>query len=167
MRRGGQGLQAFTPDLRVHAQVQRLQAGQVPGRRQGAHPRRCHFREGQSDRDQARQNAPLAVTALDRLVSTQDYADFARTFAGIGKASATRLSDGRHQLVHVTIAGADDVPSDRNSDLALMRELHGIRDKIQEHLANSSGITLQPFRNIIRNVPLQTTPSFACRHNAG
>ncbi|MGA7206695.1 MAG: hypothetical protein WBX27_18945, partial [Specibacter sp.] len=33
-------------------------------------------------RDAARANAPLAVTALDRLVSVADYADFARTFAG-------------------------------------------------------------------------------------
>jgi predicted phage baseplate assembly protein len=71
-------------------------------------------REG---RDQARKNAPLAVLALDRLVSTQDYADFARTFAGIGKASAARLTDGRRQLVHVTIAGADDIPIDESSDL--------------------------------------------------
>ena len=36
--------------------------------------------------DDARRNAPLAVMSLDRLVSVQDYADFARTFAGIGKA---------------------------------------------------------------------------------
>jgi hypothetical protein len=69
------------------------------------------------NRDQARDNAPLAVMALDRLVSTQDYADFARQFAGIGKASAARLSDGRRQLVHVTIAGADDIPIALTSDL--------------------------------------------------
>jgi len=69
------------------------------------------------DRDQARQNAPLAVMALDRLVSVQDYADFARTFAGVGKASAARLSDGRRELVHVTIAGADDIPIAETSDL--------------------------------------------------
>jgi len=69
------------------------------------------------DRDQARRNAPLAVMALDRLVSTQDYADFARTFAGIGKASAVRLSNGRRQVVHVTIAGAGDIPIEPTSDL--------------------------------------------------
>jgi len=69
------------------------------------------------ERDQARQNAPLAVMALDRLVSVQDYADFARTFAGVGKASAARLSDGRRELVHVTIAGADDIPITGTSDL--------------------------------------------------
>jgi hypothetical protein len=68
-------------------------------------------------RDQARSNAPLAVMALDRLVSVRDYADFARTFAGIGKAAAARLSDGHTLLVHVTIAGKDDVPIDQNSDL--------------------------------------------------
>jgi len=70
-------------------------------------------------RDQARKNAPLAVMALDRLVSVQDYADFARTFAGIGKTSAVRLSDGRRELVHVTVAGADDIPIDKTSDLYL------------------------------------------------
>jgi len=68
-------------------------------------------------RDQARRNAPLAVMSLDRLVSVQDYADFPRTFAGIGKASAQRLSNGRRQLVHVTIAGADDIPIEETSDL--------------------------------------------------
>ena len=68
-------------------------------------------------RDRARRNIPLAVMALDRLVSTQDFADFARTFAGIGKASAKELSNGRQKVVHVTIAGADDIPIDQNSDL--------------------------------------------------
>jgi predicted phage baseplate assembly protein len=75
---------------------------------------------GGADRDttnQARRNAPVAVMALDRLVSTDDYAEFARTYAGIGKATAVRLSDGRRQLVHVTIAGAGDIPIDQNSDL--------------------------------------------------
>ena len=67
--------------------------------------------------DQARRNVPIALMALDRLVSTRDYADFARTFAGIGKASAVRLLDGHRQVVHLTIAGADDIPIDVNSDL--------------------------------------------------
>ena len=69
------------------------------------------------NRDQARKNAPLAVMSLDRLISTRDYADFARTFAGVGKASAARLSDGLRELVHVTIAGADDIPIETSSDL--------------------------------------------------
>lgn len=68
-------------------------------------------------RDQARLNVPLAVMALDRLVSLQDYEDFARTFAGVGKASAVQLTDGRRQVIHLTIAGEDDIPITPTSDL--------------------------------------------------
>ena len=68
-------------------------------------------------RDQARENAPLAVMALDRLVSLQDYEDFTRTFAGIGKARVAKLTDGRRKFIHLTIAGADDIPIDPTSDL--------------------------------------------------
>src|ERR1044072_8764515 len=68
-------------------------------------------------RDTARENAPLAVMALDRLVSLQDYGDFTRTFAGIAKESAKRLSDSRRQFIHLTIAGVDDIPIDPLSDL--------------------------------------------------
>lgn len=64
-------------------------------------------------RDQARRNVPLAVLALDRLVSVADYADFARTFGGVGKASSVKLGN----QVRVTIAGADDAPIDTTSDL--------------------------------------------------
>lgn len=77
-------------------------------------------------RDQARRNAPLAVEALDRLVSVDDYAEFARTYAGIGKASSARITDGRRLVVHVTIAGAEDIPVDPSSDLYLnfIQSLH-------------------------------------------
>lgn len=67
--------------------------------------------------DQARRNIPVAMLALDRLVSVQDYADFARDFAGIAKASAAWLSDGVRQLVHLTIAGVGDVPIATTDDL--------------------------------------------------
>jgi predicted phage baseplate assembly protein len=91
---------------------------------------------GGADRESqelARRNAPLGVMSLDRLVSVQDYADFARTFAGIGKASAMKLTDGRRQVVHVTIAGADDIPIDANSDLYrnLRQALHQFGDPFQ------------------------------------
>lgn len=84
-------------------------------------------------RDQARKNAPLAVLALDRLVSTQDYADFTRMFAGIGKASATRMSDGYQEFIHVTIAGSDDIPIDKTSDLYqnLVKALQDFGDPYQ------------------------------------
>jgi predicted phage baseplate assembly protein len=80
-------------------------------------PLRASGGADKESRDDARENAPLAVMSLDRLVSIQDYGDFTRTFAGIGKAQARRLSDGHRQLVHITIAGADDIPIDQDSDL--------------------------------------------------
>ena len=73
---------------------------------------------GGTDRESAeaiRRNAPIALLALDRLVSTSDYADFARNFGGIGKAAAWR--EGAR--VVVAIAGVDDAPIDPSSDVYL------------------------------------------------
>jgi len=67
--------------------------------------------------DEIRRNAPLGIISLNRAVSVPDYANFARSFTGIGKANAQRLSNGSRQIVHITIAGADDIYIDRNSDL--------------------------------------------------
>ncbi|MFI9381976.1 putative baseplate assembly protein [Kutzneria sp. NPDC052558] len=67
--------------------------------------------------EQARRTIPLSVTALDRLVSVPDYEDFARARAGIGRASARRLTDGSRQVVHVTVAGVDDIPLTDTSDI--------------------------------------------------
>jgi predicted phage baseplate assembly protein len=101
-----------------------VKAGQISllntrplGVKEVINPIRASGGADKESRDQARKNAPLAALALDRLVSTQDYADFARRFAGVGKAAAVRLSDGRRELVHVTIAGADDIPIETTSDL--------------------------------------------------
>jgi len=69
------------------------------------------------NRDQARRNVPLAIMALDRIVSVQDYADFARTYAGIVKATSQLLSDGSQQLVYLTVAGQNNIPIDPTSDL--------------------------------------------------
>jgi hypothetical protein len=70
-------------------------------------------------RDDARRNVPMATQSLGRVVSVRDYADFARTFAGIAKASAVLLSDGRTRLVHLTIGGTGDIDITPQSDLFL------------------------------------------------
>ncbi len=57
--------------------------------------------------DDARQNAPMTVLTFERIVSRQDYEEFARAFAGVGKAKATLLWDGKQRLIHITVAGAD------------------------------------------------------------
>lgn len=62
--------------------------------------------------DRARENAPLTVLTLDRIVSLRDYEDFARTFPGVAKALATWTWAGRGRGVLVTVAGpeGDAVP---------------------------------------------------------
>ncbi len=106
-----------------------VKAGQITllttrplGVKEVINPLRASGGADKETRDQARKNAPLAVKALDRLVSVQDYEDFARTYAGIGKARAMEIFDGHRQVVHITIAGADDIPIDTHSDL--YRNLH-------------------------------------------
>jgi predicted phage baseplate assembly protein len=117
-----------------------VRAGQVTtlatrplGVREVVNPLRSSGGADREGRGQIRRNAPNAVMALDRLVSTRDYADFTRTFAGIAKAAAVELSDGRQRIVHVTIAGADDIPIDTNSDLFinLRRALRDLGDPFQ------------------------------------
>lgn len=79
---------------------------------------------GGADGDTAadvRTNAALPCLALDRLLSVRDYADFTTARAGIGKAAAAALTDGRRELIYLTIAGIDDAPLDE-SDL-LVTEL--------------------------------------------
>jgi len=55
--------------------------------------------------DQARQNAPLKVLTLDRIVSLKDYEDFAHAFGGVAKALATWSWMGQQRGVVVTVAG--------------------------------------------------------------
>lgn len=57
--------------------------------------------------DRARQNAPMTVLTLDRVVSIADYANFARAFAGIDKAHALWIPAGPAYGVVLTIAGED------------------------------------------------------------
>lgn len=93
-------------------------------------PMRASGGADKEGRDLARENAPLSVMPLDRLVSVRDYADFTRRFAGIAKALAIKTSDGQRELVYLTIAGVDDAPIDESSDLYrnLLEALHDLGD---------------------------------------
>lgn len=101
-------------------QAGNVRAGQVSllatkplGVKQVINPLRASGGADAETRDQARRNVPLAVLALDRLVSVRDYADFARHFGGVGKALAVKLGN----RVQVTIAGAGNAPIDTSADL--------------------------------------------------
>lgn len=106
-------------------------------------------------RDDARRNVPVALQALGRVVSVRDYADFARTFAGIAKASAVALSDGVRRIVHITIGGTADIDIDGTSDLYrnLLIALRKYGDPYQPFvvemreklvLAGSAGVRIHP-----------------------
>jgi hypothetical protein len=155
---GKQGARLPTGTENVKAQYRsgigrpgNVKAGQVTlladrplGVKEVINPLRASGGADRENRDQARKHAPLAVTALDRLVSVGDYADFARTFAGIGKAHAVELSTGRKPLVHVTIAGADDIPVDETGDLFLNLK----------HALRTLGDPFQPVRLAVRELLL-------------
>lgn len=93
--------------------------------------------------DQARRNAPFTVLTLDRIVSLRDFEDFARAFAGIGKAQATWLWDGEQRIVHLTIAAATsdgvDYRVDPKSSLFknLRSAMDAARDTVQQLMIDS------------------------------
>jgi len=82
----------------------------------------------------ARDNAPLTVLTLDRIVSLRDFEDFARSFAGIGKAQAVALWHGQSELVHLTIADADGDTVESTSELYenLSDAIDNARDPLRE-----------------------------------
>jgi predicted phage baseplate assembly protein len=83
--------------------------------------------------DRARGNAPLTVRTLERVVSLQDHADFARAFAGVGKADAAALWNGRARFVNVTIASAsgDAVPESSTLHINLVSALAAARAPLE------------------------------------
>jgi len=117
----------------VHPEQITLLKSQPLGIKEVINPLRASGGANREHESQARHNIPLGVKALDRLVSVQDYEDFSRVYAGIGKAKATEISDGHRQLVHLTIAGSDDIPIDKTSDLYrnLRTALHDFGDPYQ------------------------------------
>lgn len=87
----------------------------------------------------AQSNAPLTVLTLDRIVSLRDFENFARTFAGIGKAQAISIPLGQNKVVHITIASSSGSKVEQESDLFvnLVAAIDALRDpvaKIQERV---------------------------------
>ncbi len=76
--------------------------------------------------DDARVNVPVAARTFDRVVSLQDYADYARAFAGVSRASA-KADDGRVLLSVVGPGGADLFPKNQAKDPAVIRLTGALR----------------------------------------
>jgi predicted phage baseplate assembly protein len=83
---------------------------------------------------EAKINSPATVRTLDRIVSIQDYEDFAQGFVGIGKAQAVPLWDSQTLQVHITVAGVEgeDVIKDSNLYTKLVEAIDNARDPIQQ-----------------------------------
>ena len=89
--------------------------------------------------EDARENAPITVLTLGRIVSLRDYENFTRAFAGIGKAMAVTFWKGEHQVVHITIADTNGDTISETADLYknLKDAIDGSRDPLQEVLLGS------------------------------
>ncbi len=83
----------------------------------------------------ARRSAPNSVRTFGRIVSLQDFEDFARSFAGISKAKADLVHVGEGNVVHVTICGEDGdpvpdpVPTDSEQYRDLLEAMNRVRDR--------------------------------------
>ncbi|TDB87414.1 putative baseplate assembly protein [Actinomadura sp. KC216] len=77
--------------------------------------------------DHARDGIPLSTRTLGRAVSLLDYADFARTFAGIAKAHVAVLPVRNVRTIVVTVAGdgGDPVPPETCARLVTTLRGHG------------------------------------------
>ncbi|HSR41279.1 MAG TPA: baseplate J/gp47 family protein, partial [Longimicrobiales bacterium] len=91
--------------------------------------------------DDARDNAPLTVLTLDRIVSLRDYEDYARAFPGIGKARADSVWNGEGEVVHVTVADADGDPVVDPLYGRLLESMESARDPLRPVALE----TYQPF----------------------
>lgn len=86
------------------------------GVRSVANPLAASGAEDREALEDLRQNSPLTVLTLDRLVSLLDYQDFARAFAGFSKALATPTSDGSQRGVFLTVAGETGAVSESSQE---------------------------------------------------
>jgi hypothetical protein len=80
--------------------------------------------------DRARQNAPLTVLTMDRLVSLTDYENFARAFRGIGKAHAIWIWDGQKRIVYLTITSEKGTTVAPDLYMKLVEAINNFKDPV-------------------------------------
>ncbi len=102
--------------------------------------------EGPDSLEEGRVNAPFAVRTLGRIVTLQDYEDFARAFGGIGKAKAAALVTGGRLIVHITAVTDHGDTVDPHSELHtnLLKALGAVADPAQE--VRVDGADVRTFR---------------------
>ena len=107
-------------------------------------PEAAEGAEDPESRDEARKNAPTTVLTLDRAVSLQDYEDFARAFAGIAKAQAVWIWDGRKRSIFITVAGTEGAVLEENG--AVIAKL---KDALREYGDPFVSFTIRDYRPVL------------------
>jgi predicted phage baseplate assembly protein len=102
----------------VHANQLSMLAVRPLGVRGVTNPLAPSGAEDRETIEDVRDNSPLTVLTLDRLVSLQDYQNFARAFAGFSKALATPTADGAHRGVFLTVAGESGQVSEASAEFS-------------------------------------------------
>ena len=74
------------------------------------------------DLDSGRDQATLAIMTLGRVVSLEDFQDFALSYVGIGKALATWTWDGLQRVVVLTVAGVNGALDSTDPILAALQQ---------------------------------------------
>jgi predicted phage baseplate assembly protein len=89
--------------------------------------------------DDARQNAPRTVLTLDRIVSLEDFKNFAQGFAGIGKANASSIWLGGSNIVLLTVVDTVGQKINDITDLYinLVNAIESFKDPIIEFRVES------------------------------
>lgn len=77
--------------------------------------------------EEVRERAPLRARPLRRIVSLEDCVDFARTYPGVAKVDARVLWDGRHRLIHLTVATGNGARDDEGLRAELARAIEAAR----------------------------------------
>ncbi|GFJ92661.1 hypothetical protein [Phytohabitans rumicis] len=81
--------------------------------------------------DDTRRGAPRTALTLDRVVSLVDYAEAARSFAGIAKAQAAWAYEGEVPVVRLSVAGTGGLAVDETTRAALAASLTAAGDPFQ------------------------------------
>jgi hypothetical protein len=103
--------------------------------------------------EDARSNATLTILTLDRIVSLQDFEDYARAFPGIGKSLATATWDGQKNGVFITVAGAN---GDRVGDILSGNLLTSILDNGDPNIPVSVASYQQKFFQVEGNIKVDS-----------
>lgn len=91
--------------------------------------------------EDARRGAPLRVMTLDRVVTLTDYADFARAYAGVGKARADWVWDGQRQVIVVSVGDSQGQPPPADGTL-----LGGLMESLARYGDPHLPVAVRPYR---------------------